>query len=414
MLVYPSILSGQIEAIASKSYAHRALILASLADKESKIYFEKSSKDIDATISCLKEMGADIKRIQAGVTISPIEKRNFNPLINPGESGSTLRFLLPLATSIYKSCHFVGSGRLPDRPIKELVTILKENGVEFDKEKLPFTTNGLFSFENCQIRGDISSQYITGLLLTGANFDKDVSIDLTSKLESKAYVDMTIDIMKNYNQEILETEKGYKIINRRIVAKDYVVEGDWSNASFYLVAGALSEKITMTGLNINSKQGDIEILSILEEFGSNVYKSKDEISVESQKRNNLEIDIKDIPDMLPILSILAASVNGGKSRFYNAKRLRIKESDRLESSAEMIRNLGGKVEEREDELIVFGTGGLVGGSVDSYNDHRIAMAATIASLISKKEINIINERAIEKSYPSFFEDFSRLGGNYDS
>lgn len=413
MRLKPSKLEGEIKAIASKSYAHRALICAAISKNPSQIYFDKSSDDIDATISCLNELGAEIVRNKRGAFVNPIEKRDTIPLIDPKESGSTLRFLLPLSASIYDSCKFTGSARLSERPLIDLIKVMEENGVSFDRKKLPFMTFGKFDFEDVTIRADISSQYITGLMLTAANLNKNTKINLTEEIESKSYLNITISVMKAYGIDVREIGKSFEIFGKKLHANDYRVEGDFSNASFFLAAGALSAPIKMFGLNINSKQGDRKILDILKDYGANVIINDNFIEVSPNLRNPLEIDLKNIPDMFPILAILASGANG-KSRFYNIKRLRLKESDRIESTKQMIENLGGKFIEKNDEVFVIGNGKLKPGKVDSFNDHRIVMAAAIASFISEGNVEIINEKAVEKSYPSFFEDFSKLGGSFDS
>lgn len=413
MRLKPSKLEGEIKAIASKSYAHRALICAAISKNPSQIYFDKSSDDIDTTISCLNELGAEIVRNKRGAFVNPIEKRDTIPLIDPKESGSTLRFLLPLSASIYDSCKFTGSGRLSERPLIDLIKVMEKSGVSFDRKKLPFMTFGKFDFEDVTIRADISSQYITGLMLTAANLNKNTKINLTEEIESKSYLNITTSVMKAYGIDVKEIGKSFEIFGKKLHANDYRVEGDFSNASFFLAAGALSAPIKMFGLNINSKQGDRKILDILKDYGADVIINDDFIEVSPNLRNPLEIDLKNIPDMFPILAILAAGANG-KSRFYNIKRLRLKESDRIESTKQMIENLGGKFIEKNDEVFVIGNGKLKSGKVDSFNDHRIVMAAAIASLISEGNVEIINEKAVEKSYPSFFEDFSKLGGSFDS
>lgn len=411
--IKPSKLTGSIDAISSKSYAHRALIFASLGVEESVVYFNKSSNDIDVTIACLRELGASIERTAYGARVSPIVKKEGPVRLNCGESGSTLRFLLPLAAAIYEECEFEGEGRLPERTIAEIVEVMKENGVAFDRESLPLKTSGLFSYDHCYIRGDISSQYISGLLMAGAYLKKECEIHLTTQLYSKGYVDLTLEIMREFGIEVQEDENSYLVMPSELVSRDLKVEGDWSNSSFFLVAGALGQGIGLRGLKMDSSQGDREIVSTLQDFGAQISIEDGEIRVEAKSRRLVEVDVSQIPDMVPILAVLAASVQGGKSKFTNAGRLRDKESDRLTSTSQMINNLGGKVIEKPDSIEVIGTGGLSGGQVDSFNDHRIVMAATIASVISQGEIKIINAKAVEKSYPDFFEDFGHLGGQYE-
>lgn len=408
MRVKPSKLEGSVRAIPSKSFAHRALICAAISDGVSQIIFDKTSDDIDATINCLRVLGAKIEKFEYGVRVQGISKSDNIPTIDSKESGSTFRFLLPLASTIYEQAIFIGEGRLPNRPIKDLMDAMKYRGVEFDSECLPFKTNGLLTPGRYEISGNVSSQYISGLLFAALNLNGRSEVIVNTNLESKSYVDITVEVMRDFGADIIEKENGFLVNESKLKAQSYKVEGDWSNSSFLLVAGAFG-KVSVKGLNVESSQGDKKILKILEDFGAEVVIS-DEVTVASRDRNPIDVDLKDIPDMLPILSILAASVDGGVSRFYNASRLRLKESDRIKSTADLITSLGGKVEERDDELLIYGTNGLSGGIVDSHNDHRIAMAAAMASTISDNDIVIKNSKAINKSYPTFFDDFVDLGG----
>lgn len=411
MKISSKILEGEVKAVPSKSYAHRALICAALAQGVSTIYFDKTSEDIEATISCLEELGASVKRYLNRVEIRGITLGEF-PKINVRESGSTFRFLLPVSTVLYESIEFIGEGRLPDRPIAELIEVLKANGVEFDRDRLPFRTHGKFEAGKYELVGNVSSQYISGILMAASIMNEKSELKLTSSLESKNYVDMTLQVMKEFGAKVSFKNDVYKISPTGYKSREYRVEGDWSNAAFFLVAGALGGKISMSDLNAESLQGDRKILDILREFGAEV-EMGNRVTIEPKFRKNIEVDLKDVPDLLPILAILATSADGGVSKFYNGERLRLKESDRLSSTAEMIRNLGGKVEERENELLVYGTNGLLGGEVDSYNDHRIAMASSIASIISSGEIYLSGASAVNKSYPKFYEDFKKLGGKYE-
>ncbi|MBL7574330.1 3-phosphoshikimate 1-carboxyvinyltransferase [Peptoniphilus asaccharolyticus DSM 20463] len=411
MKIISSRLTGKIDAIPSKSYAHRALICAALADGISNIYFDKTSDDIDATIGALIELGAKINKRIYGVEVRGISKGEF-PHLNMRESGSTFRFLLPVSATLYEECSFMGEGRLPERPISDLMEVMKLNGVEFDREKLPFKTFGNLKAGHYKLAGNVSSQYISGLLMAAPIMDKAVEIALTTELESKGYVDMTVQVMREFGANVDFRDGIYSVEPIGYKNRDYVVEGDWSNAAFFLVAGAISDKIEMNNLNSDSLQGDRKVLEILKDFGAEV-EFGDTITVAKRDMRNIDVDLRDVPDLLPILSVLAASVNDGVSKFYNGERLRFKESDRLSTTAELITNLGGRVEEKETELWVYGTNGLRGGVVNSHNDHRIAMASAIASLISEGDIFLNGAEAVNKSYPKFFEDFKKLGGKYE-
>ena len=418
-------LNGSIDAVSSKSMAHRYLICSALSDFSSLLYIPNISDDIKMTIDCLKKLGADIKidgRILKVIPINIDKLKKINEVLkfDMGESGTTFRFMLPVITSLLDRCEFSGRGRLPQRPIKELVDILKKSGCLISSDKLPFKITNKFRFNNVDIRGDISSQYISGLLLCAPMQNEDVRIDIISKLESKPYVDMTIDVMKKYGIEVVQEKKSYfisknnKYTNKGISDIIQKIEGDWSNVAFFLVAGAIgSKQVEIKGLNLNSVQGDMKILEILKKIGAKVDIDINSgvVKISKHTLEPTEIDICDIPDLLPILTVLASACIG-KTRFYNISRLRLKESDRIKSSVDMINSLGGIATEEENSLVIEGKGYLKGGEVSSYNDHRIAMSSTIASIICENPVILDEENAVNKSYVNFYEDFEKLGGRY--
>lgn len=415
--------SGRMRSIPSKSFAHRALICAALADGPSRLTIEKSSIDIDATRDALTALGATIQAEGSHWQVRPIELRSEVPLVNAVESGSTLRFLLPVAAALYKEVDFTGQGRLPDRPIGVLLDSMAKNGCRFTGTRLPLTINGPLRGSHYELPGDVSSQFVSGLLMAAPVLGGDVSIELTSKLESRDYVTITLDVMESFGvraedhsgeaptgEDPMASAGGYIVPGgQRFRGTDYEVEGDWSNAAFFLVGGALSGDVTMSGLEVRSVQGDRGVLKVLEDFGA-VVKTGRTIRVAKGGRRPFAVDLSLMPDSLPILAVLAASCDGGVSRFYNGARLRLKESDRLMTVARMIRELGGRVEELEDGLNVYGTGGLMGGTTSSFGDHRLAMAAAIAAVISEGAVEIRQPWAVEKSYPAFYEDLTELGG----
>lgn len=402
---------GKVFAIASKSDAHRAIIAAALSDKKTKISISHLSKDIEATLNCIKNMGADYEKTGNVYEITPIRKLIKNPILDCFESGSTLRFLLPVSACLGEGATFVGSGRLPERPMEIIVDLLATHGNEFSSSRLPITVSKKTIPGTFEIAGNVSSQYISGLLFALPLLSEESKIILTSKLESSAYVDLTIDVLKKFGGDIKRCGDEFLIspIGTYNSPGYYQVEGDWSNAAFFLVLGALGGNVSVSNLNLKSYQSDKMILDILNLAGADVTIEENAVSVSKSKLNPFDFDVSECPDLFPVMAILACGASG-KSTLYNAKRLRIKESDRILTTKELILNLGGKVEETEDSLTIYGTEKLSGGTVNSANDHRIAMATFVASTICENEVILMGADAINKSYPSFIEDFKKTGG----
>lgn len=409
--IKPSDLSGKVSAIASKSDAHRAIICAGLADKKTSIYIKETSEDIEATLNCIKAMGANVLREDKNFIIEPVYEPMENYMADCGESGSTLRFLLPVAAALGKTASFRGRGRLPKRPMSPIIHLLKEKGIEFSEEVLPFTLNGRLNAGEFKIDGNVSSQFISGLMFALPLLDGDSTIELLSPLQSKAYVDMTEGVLEKFGAKIQKSENGYKIpsVKRYSSPLKYEVEGDWSNSAFFLVAAALDGEIEMTGLDLNSKQSDKTILDILKISGADFEVNDNSICVKKSRLKAFELDVSECPDLFPVTAVLACGACG-KTTLYNASRLRIKESDRITTTKELILGLGGKALETEDSLIIYGNGKLSGGSVNSYNDHRIAMSAFTASCICENKVVLDGAEAMRKSYPDFLRDFESLGG----
>ncbi|MDD2402692.1 MAG: 3-phosphoshikimate 1-carboxyvinyltransferase [Clostridia bacterium] len=438
--ITPAALGGSIRAISSKSDAHRILICSALADKPTKIKLGAVSKDIKATLSCLEALGCRIDFIDNDtLVITPVwENIKYDTQIDCDESGSTLRFLLPVIASLGITSHISGKGRLPKRPLSPLKEELSAHGVKFSGEQLPLCISGKLESGKFSLAGNVSSQFITGLLFALPLANKDSEIVLTSKIESKGYIDMTVSTLRRFGIEIEESENSYKVkgcqkyispqtINENIkdgtketineaVSEAINVDGDWSNAAFWLVAGAIarinSEGITVAGLDMKSCQGDKEIVNILRKFGANVHVDGSSVSIKKGKLIATDIDASQIPDLVPIIAVLA-SVSSGTTKIYGAKRLRIKESDRLSSVCQLIAGLGGDITERDEGLIIKGRERLIGGRVDSCSDHRIAMAAAIASTVCENTVMIENAQAVEKSYLNFWSDFKMLGGKFN-
>ena len=380
--IYPEKLSGIVNAIPSKSQAHRLLICAAFADGPTTLICPETNDDIQATAICLNALGADIRRSDSGYEIIPVKSIPNEALLDCGESGSTLRFLLPIVGALGVDATFRMGGRLPSRPLSPLWEELERMGCRLSRPaENTIRCQGKLIAGDYFIDGGISSQFITGLLFAAALIDGKSQITVTGNLESKPYVDLTKQALQIFQAPDFHTP-------------EYVtVEGDWSNSAFFLAAQQLGSAVTVTNLQTDSLQGDRMVATLL-----------------PQLENHCEIDAKDIPDLVPILSVVAAAQNGAV--FTGIHRLRLKESDRVESVIQMIKNLGGKAEADENTLTVYGTG-LKGGTVDSMNDHRIAMSAAIASTVCTEPVTILGAQCVSKSYPHFWEEFSRLGGKYE-
>ena len=409
-----STLSGKISSIPSKSDAHRCFICSALADKSSKLFLPQSSDDIDATIECLRALGSEIENSGYMYSVSPISSPAVSPLLDCGESGSTLRFLLPVAAAVANGSAFIGRGRLPKRPLAELVHVLELHSVSFSSSVLPFTISGNPTGGIYRIPGNISSQYITGLLLMLPMLDGKSCIELTSPLESSGYVDITLRRMKKFGVEIQTLENGYlcQAGQRYISPGTIEIEGDWSGASFFLAAGAICGNVTVTGLDPYSPQSDKAILDILKCFGADVSWQGDAVTVKKGFLTGTEVNMSEIPDLLPVLAVVGAAATG-KTVLYGAGRTRLKESDRLSAVCNLLCCLGSSCTEEKDALVIDGGAPLHGGMVAGCGDHRIEMAASIASLLCRDGLTIDGAEAITKSYPTFFNDFRILGGNAD-
>ncbi len=411
----PSEISGTIRAISSKSDAHRILICAALSQNKTRIFCNVMSKDIAATVFCLKSMGTDISVDGDIITVIP---KGFNneATIDCYESGSTLRFLMPVVSALGIDTTISGHGRLPQRPISPLKEEMEKKGITFHTGNVfPLHLTGQLKSGEYEIAGNISSQFITGLLFALPLLDGDSKIKLIPPVESKSYLDITVSVLNKFGVKIDEKDNTYIIKgNQKYISPEVIaVEGDWSNASFFLCAGALSGKgVTVTGLDTNSPQGDKKILEVLKNIGADVKISGNEITVTKNVLKAITVDAADIPDAVPIISVVASACSGD-TRIINAGRLRIKESDRIKSVIEMINSVGGNVEETDDGMIIHGGVGLNGGVVNGYNDHRIVMSASILSSLCKEEVIITDSNAVEKSYPDFFADFNKTGGSAD-
>lgn len=400
-IIHPSKLAGDIEAIASKSQAHRLLICAALADRETRIRCATLSKDIEATADCMRALGADIRYDSGVFHVKPIGQRPEIAVLDCGESGSTLRFLLPVVCALGAEADIRMHGRLPERPLSPLWEELERHGARLSRPEpdVIHVSAGALTGGEYTLAANISSQFVSGLLFALPLLGTESRIRLTGELESASYIEMTVRALRSFGVESSFDGKAYALPagQRYVSPGDAAVEGDWSNAAFWICADRiLGGTLNITGLDPDSPQGDRAAapVSLRVAAGSAV------------------VDCRDIPDLVPVLSVLAA-VSPGQTRFINAGRLRIKESDRLASTAALLRALGGQAEEQPDGLTVTGVSRLHGGEVDSANDHRIAMCAAVASLASDGDIILHGAQAVSKSYPAFWSDFRRLGGNVE-
>lgn len=409
ILIKPSRLSGSVAAIAAKSCAHRLLICAALSGEPCSIECSELSEDINATADCLKKLCADISYDGRCFSVKPFENRPVSAVIDCSESGSTLRFLLPVISALGLDCEIHMHGRLPKRPLSPLYEeLVRAGAVMSEQGSSPLHIKGKMSENSFNIAGNISSQFISGLLLALPVIGGG-EVNITSKLESASYVNITLDCLRRFGIEVSASESRICVSGKYHAPTGLCVEGDWSNAAFWLCAGALgSEPIAVSGLDLASPQGDRKILDVLRSFGADITVG-DEIRVSPSALRAANIDAADIPDLVPVSAVLAAGACG-VSRIYNAGRLRLKESDRLKTVTQMLTALGADISETADGLIICGGKRLSGGRVSSCGDHRIAMSAAVASLLCENDIVIEQAEAVNKSYPRFFDDLTALGG----
>jgi 3-phosphoshikimate 1-carboxyvinyltransferase len=404
LLIKPSLLKGKITIPPSKSLSHRAIICASLSMEESNIKNIVFSDDIRATIEGMKTLGADIKEDDDFILVKKsriIENNIVNSVIDCNESGSTLRFLIPLSLVLKDGCTFTGKGRLSERPLDVYYDIFKKSNIKYEtnKGKLPLKVRGRLKGGSYNIPGNVSSQFITGLFFALPLLEVDSKIKVTGVLESKSYIDLTLAVMKKYNVNIEKIdEHNYHIKGaQKYKAFDYRVEGDFSQAAFFLAANVLGCKIEYLGLNYNSMQGDKEILSIIEKYSS--------------PDREITIDASQIPDLVPVISVIASLKENCTTNIINAGRLRFKESDRLEAMASEMKKIGASIKETKNGLIIKGKGSLCGNTtVNSRNDHRIAMALAIAAIKCENPIILEGYESVKKTYPKFWDDYQSLGG----
>lgn len=399
---------GKTLAVPSKSSAHRLLIAAALSQGKTTVKNVGGSDDVFATASCLNALGARIEIKGDDAVVYGIEEVKKGGVLDAGESGSTLRFLLPVAAALGAECTFTGRGRLFLRPNRSLLDAMNARGAASDgKEVKGRLSCGLFSID-----ATVSSQYISGLLFALPLLDGDSRIELQGDAVSKDYVKMTLEVLDLAGIVVKKTENGFFVPGGQKYRMPDVArcDGDWSSAAFLLVAGAVGKEVTVKGLRQNSLQGDKKIVDILRQTGAEVTFSGDEVTVKKGGETPFEADIGEVPDLAPILAVLAATLRG-ESRFRNVQRLRVKESDRLAAICDML-SVGGIEHKIDgDDLIVRG-GTPRGGDFNGYADHRMVMASVIFAGTCEEDSTVSCAEAVNKSYPSFFEDCKKIGGDF--
>ncbi|HIZ78111.1 MAG TPA: 3-phosphoshikimate 1-carboxyvinyltransferase [Firmicutes bacterium] len=411
--ITPTKLSGTVKAIASKSDGHRILICAALADRPTTVLLDTWSKDMEATLNVVTAMGAKAHWVDTNhLRIDPIDEIPATATLDCGESGSTLRFLFPVAAALGSNGFtFTGRGKLPQRPMEPLRSEIVSHGALCKGAMLPMTISGQLHGGNYTLPGDISSQYVSGLLFALPLLLEDSVIHLASKPESEAYIAMTLSTLSQFGIKVEQKGNDYHILGRQQYRSPgtITVEGDWSNAAFWLGAGAISDTMTVTGLDFRSRQGDKAMVDLMEAMGAEVTKKGNSVTVSPGSLHGITIDAREIPDLVPILSVVATAAQGD-TKITNAKRLRLKECDRLAAISQCLNALGGNVGELEDGLIIHGKTSLKGNTVSGFNDHRIVMSMAMAALICQSDITVEGAEAVDKSYPTFFEDYRQLGG----
>ena len=411
--VTPSKVHGNVKIPASKSMAHRALICASLSDGTSIVSNVTNSKDIEATVGCMKANIKQIDETTYEVTGTNLFKQEGNITCNANESGSTLRFLIPLAACTNAKVKFLGQGRLLQRPMDVYENEFKEQNIEFNQSNKEIIVHGNLQAKDYVVQGDISSQFITGFMFVLPLLNQDSTLTITKPYESKSYVNLTIQMLAKFGIEIIETSSNSYLIkgNQHYKAQDVSVEGDFSQLAFFAVLGTLNNTLSCSNMDMSSKQGDKAILDCIPSYTSN----KDTVTFAKKQPMPQIIDLSNCPDLGPILCVLASYTNG-ETNIVNAARLRMKESDRIEAMETELKKWGVDITSTFDSIQIHGKEHYKSDStveIFGHNDHRIVMAMTVFGLCADSECIIDDAQAITKSYPTFFEDIQSLGGKVE-
>ncbi|MEA4833042.1 MAG: 3-phosphoshikimate 1-carboxyvinyltransferase [Oscillospiraceae bacterium] len=411
--IEPKALSGNVSAISSKSHVHRLLICAGLGTKELFLPCEAVSQDINATIRCLNSLGSDIRIEDGGIRIIPVSRNITDRVLDCGESGSTYRFIAPIVCALSRKARFSLSGKLPERPMDALWAALEEHEAKIcGKGTACPVVSGPLIPGRYMIPGDVSSQFISGLLFALPILSGESEIIIEGKIQSLGYIKLTLAVLDDFSIKVFPTEYGFRIPGGQTYRTPDIIkpEGDWSNSALWLCAAAAAGRgITVSGLLPESCQGDRAVCDILRHFGAGISRDGNLVSVFPGHLNGIRIDAADIPDLVPALAVAAAAANG-TTVIENVSRLRLKESDRVNSVCDTLKKLGGNAEADDNTILIRGRGFLSGGKVDSFGDHRIVMMAAAASVICKDSVIITGAEVVRKSYPEFFKDFTVLGG----
>ncbi|MBR1778955.1 MAG: 3-phosphoshikimate 1-carboxyvinyltransferase, partial [Clostridia bacterium] len=404
-------LSGTINAPPSKNELHRVILCAALADGNSEIQNFNLTNDIMATINAIKILGARVSFIDKKIIINGSSTFSTAlPKINCDESSTTLRLLIPMVASRGVRTTFLAKDVLYKKPLFPYFSSLLEHGVAFTNQNLPFTVSGNLTPGKFTLRGDISSQFLSGLLISLPSLKLDSEIILTSPLESSGCVDLTIDVLSKFGIEIIKTNSGFWVPGKQTFKPtNYTITGDWSLASFFAVSGAIGEEISIKGLSIESKQADKSILKVFERFHINHSFEKDCLTVSPSEFSGANIFAAQTPDLVPPISILSAFCKGS-SKILGTSRLKYKESNRLKAIYTCLNKFGVEIWDTSDGFIIKGSASLSKCSLNSFADHRVVMAMAIAATVADGKVYISDAQSIHKSYPHFFEDFIKLGG----
>ena len=420
LVLTPNKLNGTVVVPSSKSAGHRALICAALTDGTSIIRNMTPSRDLEATASVLREFGAAVNILEtssdgrlAVAVAGGLNASKDTLRADCGESGSTVRFLIPVGLLTGKEVTFTGRGRLKERPLEPFLRMFEQKGIFYKKGKgsLPLTVQGLLKAGIYELAGNVSSQFFTGLLMILPLLSGDSVLRSTTAVESESYINITLECLRRHGVYVEKEREGQWLIrgNQRYRPGEYTLEGDYSQAAFWLAAGIIGAPVTLKGLGSHTLQGDRAIVSFIESMRGRIERDGSDLRAVPSRTEGRTVDVEDCPDLVPVLAVLGA-FSRGITRIVNAKRVRLKECDRLHALTTELTKLGATIREKEDGLVIEGAARLTGGRVSAWNDHRIAMALAIAAQRCDGPVIIEGAESVAKSYPPFWKDFKALGG----